>query len=204
MKKIKILLVTLSAFCTFSVSAQEEFFGNKTGISASYSLATSINNSTTIGDGQLSLHLKNGLILAGDYSKIYGNNLYGASIGYLINNNNNDKLKGLLSFSYGALIDKLNVNYNYKITSISFGLMKVLFSNSNFPSSIGASVSTTFFTSENNYSQLQPTAVIGYSQSLFSNNQVYPVIGISKTFVLFNSGANDGNLVFHVGLSVRL
>src|ERR1035437_5941849 len=154
MKK-KILLLTLAALCTLSGYSQEEFFGNKTGVSTSYSKDfnfAGIENDNEIGEYQLSLHLKSGLILTGDYFKISNSDFYGATIAYLVNNNDNGKLKCLLGLSYGELTDEFNKNNKNKITAVSFGLMKVLFSNSNFPASIGASTSTSFFIyGQNNY-----------------------------------------------------
>lgn len=207
MNKIKLLLLTFCTLCTLSGYAQEEFFGHNTGLSASYSKDfnfAGIENSNEIGDGQLSLHLKSGLILSGDYFKISNSDFYGATIGYLINNKYKDKLKGLLGFSYGELTDQYNINNKYKITAISFGLMKVLFTNSNFPSSISASTSASFFLYGQSDSYLQSTVTVGYSQSFFANNQIYPVIGIGKTFLLFKNDVSNENFTFHIGLNVRL
>ncbi|MEI6754671.1 MAG: hypothetical protein WCK78_16070 [Paludibacter sp.] len=205
MKKLKAGLIVFGIFFTFSGYAQEEFFEKNTGLSASYSFEKT-GNSDDIGDSQLSLHFKNGLILAGDYFKISNSDFYGGSIGYLINNNDNNKLKALLGLSYGQLSDEFNRYNQYKIFVMSFGLVKILFPNSNFPSSFHASTSVNIFFYDRSYSYLQPTATFGYSQCFFVNNVIYPVIGISKSILLFNNSSSGNNRDFniHVGLNIKL
>ena len=95
MKKITFSLIVLGLFFALSGYAQEEFFGNNAGLSASYSRNfnfAGIENYYQMGDGQLSLHLKKGFIFSGEYFQTSNFDFYGGTIGYLTNSKDNKML----------------------------------------------------------------------------------------------------------------
>jgi len=202
MTNIRLMLLTIALLFTFQGYAQEEFLGDKSGLTASYSqnfsFNTTLNSDEIVRVRQLGLYFKNGLMLAGGYSDLNLREFYAASIGYLCNHSDNNKIKCYLGASYGELIDQ------YKIASFGVGLTKAFFPNSSFPFSLNASnaLNLCFV---NNSIITQHTAGIGYTQAIFAKNQLYPVIGISKSFVF----ADDNNKYsdswqFHVGLTLKL
>jgi len=194
LKKIKFLLFACCVFSTFSIYSQEEFFGKQKGLTAS----STMNFPADIMGTELSLHLKSGLFVSGSFmlTEHYSREIVEASIGYLVSDpNDSNGIKGIFGLSCGYMLD------GYTNIGIYMGLMKVFYSKSNFPFSIGASASFSTSTYYNNPG-LSIVPTIGYIQSFFAHNQVYPVIGITRSF-LHTDNVLDG-LFFHAGLNIKL
>ena len=202
MKNIKSILLAISILCTFSGYAQEEFLGNRSGLTGSYSqnfsFNTTLNSDEIIRARQLGLYFSNGLMLSGGYSNLNQYNFYAANIGYLYNHDDNNRLKCYLGATYGEMLDQ------YKVASLGIGLSKVIFPNSSFPFSLNASNALNLFFVHENFGS-QHTASIGYTQVFFAKNTLYPVIGISKSFVFAdNDNKYSDSWQFHVGLTLKL
>jgi hypothetical protein len=195
MKKNKFTLFVLGTLCTLSVYSQEEFFKNNTGLSVSGSTDFSY-----VYGGGLSLHLKNGVIFSGSHDESHDESLTSIGIGYIARNKNNiNGIEGIIDLSYGFMSD------GYKMAGVNMGLNQMFFSKSNSPFSIRASVS---FLTSTYYNKLGLTIVptIGYTQSFFVNNPIYPVIGITYSLPMNHSyDSNEmGFFLFHVGLNIKL
>lgn len=195
--KIKLVLFVLGLFCSFNITAQEEFFRNNNGLSISYSKNFTKNINSSIHTKGISYYNKGGLILSGNFaSSTYGNSVEG-SLGYLFNGSTSDnKIKTLFALSYGNVYDY------YKYAGPTMGLIKVFFPASNFPFSIGASSSMLMYFGKNISQDFNLGASIAYSQAFFSKSPIYPVIGITKTFIITNNGGSDW--FYHLGLSIKL
>jgi len=202
MKNIRLMLLAFAVLYTFSGYAQEEFLGNKSGLTASYSqnfsFNTTLNSNEIVRVRQLGLYLKNGLILSGGYSDLNLREFYAANIGYLYNHNDNNRIKCYLGVSYGELM------YQYKMSSLSLGLSKAIFPNSSFPFSLNASNALNVYFIDKSIIT-QHTASIGYTQAIFAKNTLFPVIGISKSFVFAdNTHKYSDSWQFHIGLTLKL
>ncbi len=195
MKKLKFALIVLVLLTTLSGYSQEEFFGNINGLTLSGSLNFNNSIQTETKTGGLSLYLKNGLIFSGSYSKIDNNEFVQANFGYLFNNSKNDNgLKGLIGISIGNLFN------NYKILGLNMGTTQVFYRKSNFPFSL-AGVATLAIGFEEDLLRPYAGLSLGYTQSFFANGSVYPVIGISKSFII---GQNSSDWFLHAGLNIKL
>ncbi len=194
MKKIRLILILLGIFAT-CVYSQEEFFGNKNGLTISGTAGVNQNIEVENKTAGLSLYLKKGLIISGSYSKISNTDFVQANIGYLFNNSKNDNgLKGLIGISFGNLFN------NYKILGFNMGTTRVFFRKSSFPFSLGG-VATVALGFQDDLLSPNAGLSIGYIQSFFAKGWVYPVIGVSKSFII---GQDSSDWFFHAGLNIRL
>ena len=203
MRKIKVLLLGLGIFCTLTGYAQEEFFGKKTGLSLSGS-----SDFSTYSSGDLSLHLKNGLIFSGSF-------LFPeegiqipviATIGYLVDLNKKserDKFHALISLSDISFLPDFFQQEN--TISPTLGIMYTSFHNANFPTSLGLSASAYF--DELNFNYIAQSSLSFYfAQAFYAQKTVYPVIGFTYSLPLTNAYGyqEDGSFLFHLGLNIRL
>ena len=194
MKKIRFTLLVLGILSAFAVYSQEEFFGKQDGLT--FSGTAGINPKMDIKNisGGVSLYLKKGLVISGSYSKISNNELVQANVGYLFDNSKyNNGLKGLIGISFG------NNFYDYKILGFNMGSSQVFFGKSSFPFSLGgvATLALAFTPDFRPYAGLS----LGFTQSFFAKGCVYPVIGVSKSFII---GQDSSDLFVHAGLNIRL
>jgi hypothetical protein len=204
MSKIKVLLMAFGILCTLSTYAQEEFFGKKTGLSLSGS-----SDFSTYSSGELSLHLKNGLIFSGSFlfPEVGIETPTIATIGYLFDLNKKserDKFHAIISLSDISFIP----DFFQQVNSISptFGIMYTSFHNDNFPTSLGLSASAYF--DELNFNYIAQSSLSFYfAQAFYAHKTVYPVIGFTYSVPLSNAYGYDqggGSFLFHVGLNIRL
>ena len=201
MKKNKFGLIILGIFCTLSGYAQEEFFGNKNGLTLSGSFNLDNSVQTEIKTGGLSLYLKNGIIFSGSYSKMYNTVYSQVSLNYLFNNSKHTEgMKSILGLSFGSIYDRYNINKN-NFVGVNMGLIKVFFYKSNFPFSIGGSASFASYLYNMHYKSSNLGLTIGYTQSFFAKGWVYPVLGVSKSFII---GQDSSDWFVHAGLNIRL
>lgn len=203
MKKFKFGLIVFGIFYTLSGYAQEEFFGEKTGLSVS-----GTTDFTGIFGGGMSLHLKNGLIFS--YSSINASRYIPIMVtaGYLFDLNKKsekDKLNAFISLSDVTTLSDLFKQIGY--VSPSFGIMYTSFYNFNYPTSLGISASA-YFDSYNYASTDAYFLNFYFAQAFFAKKTVYPIVGltyslpIKQSYYGFSQG--EGSLEFHVGLNIRL
>lgn len=194
--EIKVALLVLGLFFSINSIAQEEFFGNHSGLTGSFSKDLNAD----ISGGGLSLYCKSGLILSGSFDKYSDNDneMLSGSLGYLVFDHTDgiNGAKGLFAVSYGSLL-----NTNINAVGVTMGVILVFFPASDFPFSIGGSSSVSMYMGTLLYNETSVGASIGYSQSFFAKSPVYPVIGITKSLKISNS---SDDLFFHIGLNVRL
>jgi len=201
MKKFKFILLALGLFCILSSYGQEEFFGNKTGLSVSGS-----SNFSTENSGGLSLHLKNGLIFSGEFIlSNEGDNIPTTeTVGYLFDFNKNsekNKINGIVSLS----------NLSSNLGSVGYitptlGIIYTSFQSENYPTSLGLSASAYFYQFNFNFIE-QSNLTLYFAQAFYAQNTVYPVIGLTYSIPLTNAYGDTnggGSYLFHVGLNIRL
>jgi len=204
MKKIKIIFIALGILSTLSGYAQEEFFGNKTGLSLSGSSDFLVNSS-----GGLSLHLKNGFIFSGTFLFSYEGSQIPtlATIGYFFDLNKKsekDKLNAIISLSDLSFLP----DFFQQVRSVSptLGIMYTSFHNVNYPTSLGISASAYFNEFDFNYI-VQSSLTFYFAQAFYAQKTVYPVIGLTYSVPLSNAygyAQGESSFLFHVGLNVRL
>ena len=199
MKKVKIMLLALGVFCTLSSYAQEEFFGNNTGLSFS----GSTNFTDTYGAG-LSLYTKKGWILSTAFSEPGGgSNLTAFSIGYLKDiSKKEDEVTSKLIM--GLIYSDSNLfNAGYRLFGPNLGMSFVMAQKSNFPLFFGAACYAYLGYETKAYDGFSSGLLLNYTQSFFAKNAVYPFVGLSYSIPLTQANG-DGSFLFHVGLNIRL
>ncbi len=185
------LLVLLGK--TVSVSAQEEFFGNQSGFTFSYSNGLNADDRSA----GASLYLKNKMIIGINSLKIdnitypfftlmacphWGSEVRPLKLGY--------------GLTYGFAEDNHIIGFNLLMA-------KPFFTTSNFPFSIQGTVTilTTLSKYGNNEFVLYPGVGIGYVQALFANHQVYPVAGVSYSVDMYTK---FDLFTAHVGINIKI
>jgi hypothetical protein len=203
MKKIKLVLFVLGMLCTLSSYAQEEFFGNNTGLSVS-----GTTDFSHIYGGGLSLHLKKGLIFS--YSSVNGSGYIPTivTIGYLFDLNKKsekDKLNAFVSLSDVTTLSGLFQYIGY--VSPAIGIMYTSYNKINYPTSLGISATAYFY--KVYFNRIEESFLNFYfAQAFFATNTVYPVVGLTCSLPIYQPyGAYtfwEGSLEFHVGLNIKL
>ena len=190
-----IFLVTVLVLLgkTVSVFAQEEFFGNQSGFTFSYSSAINADDRSA----GASLYLKNKMIIGINSLQInnkaypvftlmacphWGSEVQPAKLGY--------------GLTYGFVEDNHIIGFNLLIA-------KPFFTTSNFPFSIQGTLTilTTLSRYGNNEFVLYPGVVLGYVQAFFANHQVYPVAGVSYSVDMYTK---FDLFTAHVGINIKI
>lgn len=177
MLKVKLSLVMLLIIASLNVYGQEEFFGNRNGLSAFYLNGLGSKHSDASAAG-VSAYFKNGLGISGGYV----NNGYETSpiisLGYFVKDKLNVYPGLVLSASYVPV---------YDMAQLGFAGIKTLFVQSSFPSSISGGVTVDIEPAEHDKSFSDINAVVGldYHQAFFAKKRIYPYAGISFAYVPF-------------------
>lgn len=178
---------------TVSVSAQEEFFGNQSGFTFSYSNGLNAEDRSA----GASLYLKNKMIIGINTLKIdnltypffmlmacprWGSEVQPLKLGY--------------GLTYGFVEDNHIIGFNLLMA-------KPYFTTSNFPFSIQGTVTilTTLSKNGNNEFVLYPGVGLGYVQALFANHQVYPVAGVSYSVDMYTK---SDLFTAHLGINIKI
>jgi hypothetical protein len=203
MNKNKFILLVIGMLCMLSSYAQEEFFGNNSGLSISG--ATS--DFSKIYGGGLSLHLKNGLVFS--YSSVFSLDYIPTivSVGYLIDLNKHStesKLNAFISLSDITTLSYLFQDVGY--ISPAIGIIYTSFNKINYPTSLGISASLYFY--RYNFDQIDQSYFnLYFAQAFFARSTVYPVIGMAYSLPLKQPNGytqGEGSFEFHAGLNIRL
>lgn len=179
-------------FLSQLIYSQEEFFGNKSGISFAILHAVS-NQSTSVTGGGLSIHFKKGAVAG--FGVVDSNP--SLSLGYLFSstpidmevNRNPTKIYMGLAYSYAE---------KYKIWGSNFSVIKCFNMDSNFPFSISGSTSPQlvksrtrgiYNSSSTTISDVTFVFGVGYNQAFFAKNDFVPVVGFH-----YSLDANDNKM----------
>ncbi|MEI8086288.1 MAG: hypothetical protein WCG93_08750 [Paludibacter sp.] len=196
MKRKFIFALLFLLFCVKQVNAQQEFFVNTNGLTFSGST-----NFISLYGGGVDLYLKNNVIISGAIADIDGYSMYGGGIEMLITGKNYDNpSKGILGISYTKIPGVLtNVGINA-------GVLQVFLKDTNFPLSLSAVANLSSDVKYSTVGSMLVTPIIGYTQSFFAHNQVYPVIGVSYQLLLDKSyySHNQSAFLVHAGLNIKL
>jgi hypothetical protein len=171
------------------LGAQEEFFGNKYGLSLGYSHG----NSVGINDISISAYLKKVIIEAGLEYSPRGTAPMVALIICPGFSDSASYVKSFLALEYG-------VSEGIKVAGIGIGMMVCLFRKSDFPCSLGISGSGVFTLNKPLPGEVIPAVSLAYTQAFFPKSPVYPVLGISNSFYIVN---HTQVFFFHAGLNIR-
>jgi len=196
MKRKFSLALLFLLFCIKQVNAQQEFFGNNNGLTLS-----GTTNFYSLYGGGVDLYLKNDIILSGGVANNEDYYMYQGGIHFLITGNKHDNpSKGIFGFSYTTVPEKLTT------IGINAGIIQVLLKDSNFPLSLSAIANLSTRLRFSKIGSFQVTPIIGYTQSFFAHNQVYPVIGVTYQVSLDRSNYSDNEsaLFVHAGLNIKL
>lgn len=178
---------------TTTVSAQEEFFGNRDGFSLSYSSRLK-QDENSFG---ASLYLKNkvivGLNMVSAYNRTY------PFFSLLACPHWGDNLRQL-KLGYGITYGYVEENH---IIGLNLLFIQPFLAGSKFPLSIQGSVavSTALNKYDNSQFNLYPAIGLGYTQAFFAGGQVYPLIGLSYAHDL-NAGTDQ--VMAHAGINIKL
>lgn len=184
------LIVVLFLLTQFQLSAQEEFFKNTYGIT----LGSSSNFHETEG-ASLSIYIKDNIVVSGLIAENSSEKISGIGLSFFITGiNSTSSTKGLLGLSLSK--DSNFPNY----FNINAGVLQIFSKDSKFPFSFS------LILNQNLIGDGSLTPVFGYTQTLFSHNQIYPVVGLTYGIPIMslNNLHDDGNLFFHVGLNIKL
>lgn len=152
MKRILTLtFVILILYCK-KVNAQQEFFGNTSGLTVSGST-----NLDGLYSGGIDVYLKHNVIVSGMIADYRGYDLLGASINFLISGKDYDNpTKGIFGISYATLPYNRDV-----VIAINAGIVQVICQNSNFPFSLSAIANMNIY-------NLKVIPIISYTQTFFA------------------------------------
>lgn len=187
--------ITLLVFLVSAntVYAQEEFFGNHSGFSFSFSQGIN-KKENSVG---ASLYIKNRMII-GINSLSFENRVY--PLFTLLGCPNWGYSSAQAKFGYGLTYGFVNDRH---IVGLNLIVARPFFAESEFPFSIQGSV-VVFTNGEKLNSsafELLPAVGIGYTQTFFAGNKVYPLIGLSYSTDL----KTKSNLFSaHLGINVKL
>ena len=183
-------LVLIFFFFSMETKGQEEFFGNKNGVSLSYSQG----NKEEARDISLSAYLKNVILGVGLQSSVGGTYPVAALI---ICPNFKDSASSLKTFVGFQLGFGKQINF----AGMGIGLSLCFFRKSNLPLSINFSANCVFAIQDKRIAGFSPAINVGYTQAFFAKSPVYPVLGISNSYFL-----EDKTQVFfiHLGINYRI
>ncbi len=194
MKQFKYLITFFVLLgSTRTVFAQEEFFGNQSGFSFAYSKVITMQENSVAA----SLYLKNKMIIGINSVSIY-NKVYPVftliacpNWGY-----NPKQAKFGFGLTYGYVNEKHLIGLNLIVA-------QPFFAESEFPFSIQGSVVvlTNGEKLDSNVFDLLPAVGIGYTQTFFATNRVYPLIGLSYSTDL---QTKSGLYSAHIGINIKL
>jgi hypothetical protein len=195
------------AFKSTKTYCQEEFFGNRPGLSPYYLQGF---NQKAYGYG-CSAYFKKGISLGIGVEQVATSSIPTLSMIYYTKL---DTTTNGVRFVFGPSYSYIDP---YNILGINFGILGGLFPESDFPSSISLSSSLQipftkngFSTSRNNPPyfnnssptiEISPVIGLGFTQAFFATKTVYPIVHISTAYNLRSSI----NLVAGaIGLNIRL
>lgn len=200
MKKLKLGLILVGILCTFYGYAQEEFFGKNAGLNLSYGTSNIKENYT----GGLSFYTQKSWIFSLAYSHLYYNtNPLTVSVGYLKDITKQDKeidtkiVIGLTSI-LGTTSQGIIPGYFGPNLGISF----TFYPKSDFPFFLGAATYAYFGLINLSEQGIYSGVTLNYTQAFFKKNDIYPFIGISKSFNFLYQSSD--NLYFRAGLNIKL
>jgi len=178
---------------TTTLCAQEEFFGNRNGLSLSYSTGIK-QDEKSVG---ASLYIKNKMLIGINTVTVYNRTYPFFSV--LACPHWGDNLNRL-KFGYGITYGYVEENH---IIGLNLLFSQPFMAESNFPLSIQGSiaVSTVLNKYDNSQFDLYPAVGIGYTQAFFAGNQVYPLIGLSYSYDL---NGNADQFSAHLGINIKL
>ncbi len=192
-KLINIIVFLVLLGNTVTVYAQEEFFGNSSGFSFSYSNALNTHENS----GGVSLYVKNKMIIGINFTSI-DNKVY-PIFTLLACPHWGDNPKQL-KVGYGLTYAYVNDNH---IIGLNLLMVQPFFAESKFPFSLQGSivVLTAINRYTNNDFEIFPQIGIGYTQTFFANNRVYPLIGLSYSTDL---NTKTDVVSAHLGINIKL
>lgn len=181
------IIVFFMLLFQFQLSSQEEFFKNTYGISLGYST-----NFYNIEGASLSTYIKDNIFISGLLAENSNEKISGLGLSFFITGKSSTK--GL----FGLSLSKDNNFPNY--ININAGVIQLFYKESKFPFSLSLILNQSLI------GDGSLTPFIGYTQTLFSKNQIYPLIGISYGIPIerLNNLPKDRNLIFNVGLNIKL
>jgi|GEM_PF-2332386 hypothetical protein len=201
------LFCILFAFKSTKTYGQEEFFGNHSGLSPYYLQSL---DQKAYGYG-CSAYFKKGIALGLGVEQVATSSILTLSmIYYTKQDTNTNGVRFIFGPSY-SYIDP------YNILGINFGILRVVFPESDFPFSINLSSSLQIPFTKNGFSnsynnppyfnnssssiEISPVIGLGFTQALFATKTVYPIVHISTAYNL-RSGLNLVSGA--IGLNIRL
>lgn len=178
---------------TTTLCAQEEFFGNRNGLSLSYSNGIK-QDEKSVG---ASLYIKNKMLIGINTVTVYNRTYPFFSVLACPHWAENT---GIPKFGYGLTYGYVEENH---IIGLNLILTQPLLTESKFPLSIQGSiiVSAVLNNFNNRQFDLYPAVGLGYTQAFFAGNQVYPLIGLSYSYDL-NGKADQFSA--HLGINVKI
>lgn len=196
MKKITfLLLMFLFLLPSTYLYGQEEFFGNKNGLSLSYLKA--INAPVQADAFGLSFYSKKGFITgfgverAGDVAAPMATLLLCPDWA-----DNPSGFKTYIGPSYSYVID-------HHVVGVNVGMIKCFFGESNFPFSINGAFSLQAIMGDKSSmgSRNASTLGYGYTQAFYAHSKIYPAINISGSL-----DTKSGDKVYFIsfGINVKL
>lgn len=195
MKSKQIFILLFLIICVKQISAQQEFFREKNGLTLSGS-----SNFISFYGGDVDYLFNKNIILSGSYSNSNTNfldGMYGLSLNYFITDHTIDSpTKGIVGLSLNGPFDD---PFDDSILSANFGLLHVFLHKTYFPFSLALLTNFSF------HDGLRFQPAIGYSQAFVSNKKVYPVVSV--TYVIPKSDSYNQieySLFFNVGINIRL
>lgn len=201
------LFCIIFAFISTKTYCQEEFFGNRTGLSPYYLQGF---NQKAYGYG-CSAYFKKGISLGVGVEQVATSSIPTLSmIFYTKQDTNSNGMRLVFGPSY-------SYTDPYNIIGINFGILRVFFPESNFPFSINLNSSLQIPFTKNGFSdfnsdpsnfnnssqsvEIYPVIGFGFTQALFATKTVYPIVHISTAYNL-RSGYNLVSGA--IGLNIRL
>ncbi|MBN2349669.1 MAG: hypothetical protein JXJ22_12555 [Bacteroidales bacterium] len=193
MKKLVYIFLLFLFPC---IHAQEEFFGNEPGLSFLYMRGIHHEIRPIYGIGG-SMYFKNGLSLGGGLEQTGTLNYPFASIVYYVKS------------GYERIYPNAALGLNYteigptRFFGLSAGYIRYFSLVENYPFSITGTLEIQIAYTQLDESTIEGTPVVGlgYTQALFTNSKVYPVLEIAPSFDMKN---NEFLLLAIIGLNIRL
>lgn len=195
MKSKHIFILLFLIICLKPISAQQEFFREKNGLTLSGS-----SNFISFYGGDVGFLFNKNIILSGSYTNSNTNfldGMYGLSLNYFITDNKiYSPTKGIIGLSLNGSFYNL---FDDNILSANFGLLQVFLHKSNFPFSLALLTNFSF------HDGLRFQPAIGYSQAFVSNRKVYPVVSVTYLFPKSDYyNQIEYSLFFNLGMNIRL
>ena len=182
----KLLLLTFLLF-TLSASAQEELFGDNSGISLAYLQAIYEDAEPGFGVG-FSAFVNRSIAISAGFVSNDGYATPVAGVGYF-SKPDESFVRWYIGATYARFREETYVSiyttkpHYYHAMGLSFGVFRTFFPTSNFPFAVTGSASgqTAFGSHNEQANKLIPTAGLHFTQGFFAKGTIYPFISLGFT-----------------------